>query len=74
MIIFWALVIGALLGWIASILTGRTERIGCLTNIVAGEIGGFIGALLGLWLGSAFVWAILLAIGGIVLANRLFTN
>lgn len=74
MVIIWALIIGALLGWVASILTGRTERIGCLTNMVAGEIGGLIGGLLGLYFGSAIVLAILLAIGAIVLANRLFTS
>ncbi|MFZ2487319.1 MAG: GlsB/YeaQ/YmgE family stress response membrane protein [Anaerolineae bacterium] len=40
---------GALVGWLASILTGRNNRQGCLMNIIVGVIGAFIGgAIFGL--------------------------
>lgn len=37
--------LGALIGWLASILTGRNEEQGWLANIVVGIIGAFIGGL-----------------------------
>jgi len=40
------LIFGALAGWVASILTGRNERMGCITNIVVGIVGAFVGGLL----------------------------
>ena len=42
-IIGW-LIIGALAGWIASLITGRGE--GLLLDIVVGIIGAFVGGLL----------------------------
>jgi uncharacterized membrane protein YeaQ/YmgE (transglycosylase-associated protein family) len=41
-IISW-IIIGALAGWIASMITGRNEQMGCIANIVVGIIGGLIG-------------------------------
>lgn len=38
-------IFGGLAGWIASILTGRNSRMGCLANIAIGIIGAFIGGL-----------------------------
>ncbi len=43
-IILW-IVLGALAGWIASIITGNDARQGWLGNIVVGIIGAFIGGL-----------------------------
>jgi uncharacterized membrane protein YeaQ/YmgE (transglycosylase-associated protein family) len=40
------IILGGLAGWIASIITGRNERQGCLMNIVVGVIGAFIGGAL----------------------------
>ena len=37
------IVLGALAGWIASIIMGRNDRQGCITNIVVGVIGSGIG-------------------------------
>ncbi len=37
---------GAIAGWIASVLTGNTEKSGCATNIVRGMIGSLIGGFL----------------------------
>lgn len=43
-IIMW-IVLGALAGWIASIITGTNERVSGLMNVVVGIIGAFIGGL-----------------------------
>lgn len=49
--ISWIL-FGALAGWIASMITGRNQRQGCIMNIIVGVIGAFIGgALYGLLTG-----------------------
>jgi uncharacterized membrane protein YeaQ/YmgE (transglycosylase-associated protein family) len=49
-IIGW-IVLGAIAGWLASIVTGRNQRMGCIANIVAwiivGLIGGFVFSDLG---------------------------
>jgi len=44
-IISW-LIIGALAGWVASLITGTNDRQGCLLDIVVGVVGAFIGGLL----------------------------
>jgi uncharacterized membrane protein YeaQ/YmgE (transglycosylase-associated protein family) len=41
-IISW-IVFGGLAGWVASMLTGRNDQMGCLANIVAGVVGAFVG-------------------------------
>lgn len=46
---FWTIVtwiiLGALAGWIASIITGTNERVNGVMNVVVGIIGAFIGGL-----------------------------
>ncbi len=44
-IITW-IVLGALAGWIASLITGTDERYGLSANIIIGVIGAFIGGLI----------------------------
>jgi uncharacterized membrane protein YeaQ/YmgE (transglycosylase-associated protein family) len=44
-IIAW-IILGALAGWVASIITGNNARMGCLANIIVGVIGAFIGGFL----------------------------
>jgi uncharacterized membrane protein YeaQ/YmgE (transglycosylase-associated protein family) len=39
------IIFGGLAGWIASILTGRNSRMGCLANIAIGIIGALLGGL-----------------------------
>ena len=39
-------VFGALAGWVASIIVGTNSRQGCLTNIIVGVAGAFVGGLL----------------------------
>lgn len=40
------LVFGALAGWLASKLAGDDNQQGCLTNIIVGIVGAFIGGFL----------------------------
>ena len=44
-IIAW-IIFGALAGWIASIITGRNDQMGCIANIVVGIVGAFIGGFI----------------------------
>jgi uncharacterized membrane protein YeaQ/YmgE (transglycosylase-associated protein family) len=39
-------IFGALAGWVASLIMGTDRRQGCLTNIVVGIVGAFLGGLL----------------------------
>ncbi|HEY53066.1 MAG TPA: GlsB/YeaQ/YmgE family stress response membrane protein [Caldilineae bacterium] len=48
-ILSW-IVFGAIAGWIASMIVGRSDQQGCLMNIVV----GIIGAALGGWIMSFF--------------------
>jgi len=43
--IVW-LIVGGLLGWVASMIMGTNDRQGLLLNIVVGIIGAFLGGLL----------------------------
>lgn len=44
----WSLIIGGLLGWIASLITGKDIPGGIFGNIIAGMIGAWVGsAILG---------------------------
>ncbi|MBK9944100.1 MAG: GlsB/YeaQ/YmgE family stress response membrane protein [Kouleothrix sp.] len=53
-LISW-IIFGALAGWVASIATGRSERQGCLTNVIVGVLGAFIGGFIVEWLTGATV-------------------
>lgn len=48
-ILSW-IIFGALAGWVASMITGRNERQGCLMNIIVGVVGASIGG----WVMSFF--------------------
>lgn len=49
------IILGAISGWLASILTGRNDRQGCIMNIIVGVVGAFIGgAVVGLITGGTF--------------------
>ncbi|MCA9315913.1 MAG: GlsB/YeaQ/YmgE family stress response membrane protein [Planctomycetota bacterium] len=64
------LVIGGLIGWLASILMKTNGQMGLLANILVGVAGAYIGGWLGGVLGisvSGWVGAALLALGGAVL-------
>ena len=40
------IVLGGIAGWIASMITGRNDQMGCITNIVAGIVGAIVGGWL----------------------------
>jgi len=71
-IIGW-IIIGALAGWIASMMTGNDKKMGAGMNILVGIIGGFIGGIVMNLLGGYGVtgfnlWSLLVAtIGAIIL-------
>lgn len=50
---------GAIIGWLASIITGRNAQQGLIGNIIAGIVGAFVGgAIYGLLFGGGinFQW------------------
>ncbi|WP_367565449.1 GlsB/YeaQ/YmgE family stress response membrane protein [Lacrimispora sp.] len=71
-IIGW-IIIGALAGWLASMVTGNDRKMGGFANIAVGIIGGFIGGFIMNLLGGAGVtgfnlWSLLVAfIGSLIL-------
>ncbi len=71
-IIGW-IVIGALAGWIASLVTENDKRMGAGMNILVGIIGGVIGGIIMNVLGGSGVtgfnlWSLLVAtIGAVIL-------
>jgi uncharacterized membrane protein YeaQ/YmgE (transglycosylase-associated protein family) len=44
-VIGW-IVLGGIAGWIASMITGRNDQMGCITNILAGVVGAMVGGWL----------------------------
>ena len=66
------IVLGAIAGWLASIVTGRNERMGCFGNIAVGITGAFIGGIIFRALGGAGItgfnpWSLLVAVVGAVI-------
>ncbi len=71
-ILSW-LIVGALAGWIASMITGDNAKMGALANIAVGIVGGLIGGFIAQ---SVFnlgpltginIYSILVAIAGAVI-------
>jgi len=70
-IIGW-IIIGALAGWIASIITKNNRKMGAGMNILVGIIGGFVGGLIMNLIGNYGItgfnlWSLLVATGGAVI-------
>lgn len=71
-ILAW-IIMGALAGWIASIVMGKNKRMGAIANIVVGIVGAFLGGAIMNQLGYEGVtgfdlWSLFVAIlGAIVL-------
>ena len=71
-IISW-IIIGALAGWLASMITGNNKQMGAGKNILAGIAGGFIGGFVMNLLGGRGVtgfnlWSLIVAtIGAVIL-------
>jgi uncharacterized membrane protein YeaQ/YmgE (transglycosylase-associated protein family) len=69
-IIGW-IIIGAIAGWVGSILTGNEKQMGAGANILVGIVGGFIGGLVMNLIGGAGItgfnlWSLFVAIVGAV--------
>ncbi|HET7035624.1 MAG TPA: GlsB/YeaQ/YmgE family stress response membrane protein [Thermomicrobiaceae bacterium] len=65
-IILW-IILGAIAGWIASMIMGRNGSMGWLGNIIVGIVGAFIGALV--WhLITGAAWAAGFNIGTLLIA------
>ncbi|MEA4897978.1 GlsB/YeaQ/YmgE family stress response membrane protein [Bacillota bacterium Meth-B3] len=67
--LFAWIILGALAGWIASLIMGKDARMGALANILVGVvgagIGGWIASLFGLGTVSGFnLYSLLIAILG----------
>mgnify|MGYP000985116750 CR=1 FL=1 len=65
------IVLGALAGWIASVIMGKNANMGVLANIVVGIIGAFIGGfLINFFGGQGFTgfnfWSLIVAVIGAV--------
>jgi uncharacterized membrane protein YeaQ/YmgE (transglycosylase-associated protein family) len=64
----WSLIIGGLIGWVASLIVGRDIPGGIIGNIIAGFVGAWLGSLLlGNWGPDLGGFAIIPAILGSVL-------
>lgn len=48
-IVSW-IILGGIAGWLASIVMKRNDRMGCITNIIAGIVGAAVGG----WVFSLF--------------------
>ncbi|WP_394523353.1 GlsB/YeaQ/YmgE family stress response membrane protein [Lacrimispora sp. JR3] len=77
-IIGW-IIIGALAGWLASMVTGNNKNMGALSNIVVGIIGGFIGGFVMNLLGGVGVtgfnlWSLLVAFIGSLICLWIFNK
>lgn len=70
-ILSW-IILGALSGWIASMITGNDGEMGALANILVGIVGVFIGGFVFGMIGGQGVtgfniWSLLVAIVGAVI-------
>jgi uncharacterized membrane protein YeaQ/YmgE (transglycosylase-associated protein family) len=66
------IVLGGLAGWLASLITGRSRRQGCLMDIVVGIVGALIGGFLfnavtGVGITGFNVWSLFVAVIGAVI-------
>ena len=69
-ILAW-IILGALAGWIASIIMGANKKMGAIANIVVGIVGAFLGGAIMNQLGYVGVtgfdiWSLLVSIVGAV--------
>ncbi len=73
------IIIGALAGWLASMVTGNNRKMGGFANIGVGIVGGFIGGFVMNLLGGAGVtgfnlWSLFVAFIGSIIFLLLFNK
>lgn len=75
------IIFGALAGWVASMIAGRNDQMGCITNIIVGVIGAMVGGWISTFFGgppvtgfnlSSFLVAVLGAVVFLGVLNLLF--
>lgn len=77
-IIGW-IIIGAIAGWLASMVTGNDKKMGAFANIIVGVIGGLIGGFIMSLLGGKGVsgfnlWSLLVAFIGSLIVLWIFNK
>ncbi len=77
-IIGW-IIIGAIAGWLASMVTGNDKKMGAFGNIVVGIIGGLIGGFIMSLLGGTGIsgfnlWSLLVAFIGSLIVLWIFNK
>lgn len=74
------IILGALSGWLASIIMGKNSQMGALANIVVGIVGAFIGGIVFRLIGAVGVtglnlWSLIVSVVGscilLVIANKI---
>lgn len=77
------LILGAIAGWIASIIMGKDSEMGAFANIIVGIVGAFIGGFIFNLIGTSGVtgfnlWSIIVAIIGscilLYIVNKVKSN
>ena len=66
------IVLGAVAGWVASLIMGTGSQQGCLTDIIVGIVGAFIGGFIFNFFGAAGatgfnIWSFIVAVVGAVI-------
>jgi uncharacterized membrane protein YeaQ/YmgE (transglycosylase-associated protein family) len=77
-IIGW-IIIGAIAGWLASMVTGNDKKMGAFANITVGIIGGLIGGFIMFLLGGTGIsgfnlWSLLIAFIGSLIVLWIFNK
>ena len=68
--LIWWIVLGALAGWIASMIMGTNRQQGLLMDIIVGIVGAIIGGYVVSFFGlgtGGFIWSLLVAVLGAVI-------
>ena len=73
--LLWTLIIGGVVGWLASIMMRANSQMGIVANVIVGIVGAFLGQALaragGIGIHTAAGWWIVAVIGAAVLIGLL---
>ncbi len=73
------LILGALSGWIASMIMGKDSEMGAFANVIVGIVGAFIGGFIFNFIGASGVtgfniWSIIVAVIGACILLYIFNK